>query len=57
MEAYDVLALSWGNAKIDKPVAFVRILIVDDEPVAESVEYDFIEVQSLDLPVADHAWS
>ena len=57
MEAYDVLALSWGNAKINKPVAFIGILIIDDEPMAESVEYDFIEVQGLDLPVADHAWS
>ena len=57
MEPDDVLALSWRNAQVNQSVADHRVLIVHDEPVSEPVKHDFVEILSLDLPVANHAWS
>ena len=57
MEANDVLSLSRRDAKVNQPVAFVSILIVNDEPVAKSIEDHLIIVLGFALPVANHTWS
>jgi len=48
------MGLPWRNTKIDKLIACCGVLKVDDEPLAESVEHNFIEILRFYFPVAGH---
>ena len=57
VKANDVLPLARRDAQVDEPVAFHRVLVIDDEPVAEAIEHNLIKVFRLNLPVSHHAGS
>ena len=50
------MGLPRRNTKIDKLIANCGILKVDDEPLAESVEHNFIEILRFYFPIAGHTW-
>ena len=56
MEADDALALARWDAQVNILVTDVGILVVNDEEVTKSVEYNLVIVLRLDLPVALHTW-
>ena len=56
VEANDALALAWRDAQVNILVADGGILVVNDEEVTKSVEYNLVIVLRLDLPVALHTW-
>lgn len=44
METNNVLALPRRDAQVDVLVAYLRILVVDDEPMSPSVENNLVEI-------------
>ena len=56
VEADDALALARWDAQVNILVTDLRILVVNDEEVTPSVEYNLVIVLRLDLPVALYTW-
>jgi hypothetical protein len=55
MESSDQLGLPWWDAKIDQLGTNSSILEVNDEPLTEAIQHNFVKIFGFDTPVAVHS--